>query len=165
MKSRVEVDLRPPTLETAQVMFDIASSSSAVDTYPEYFYLTMCRDFSATSLVAYQEGSPVAYALAYAKYEDPGVLFIWQLAAVRKLRPIGVAKHLIRALIDSRREHLSYVEATIDLDNVIIYNVLAKIAKEYGVEMNIFPLYEGRHFTIDHRPEHLIKLGPFKGAA
>lgn len=76
MSDVVTVDVRPPTLETAAIMFDIALNSRAVDTYPEYFYLTMCRDFAATSLVAHEGSRAIAYALAYAKHEDPGVLFI-----------------------------------------------------------------------------------------
>lgn len=164
-RTPVDVELKPPTLAAAQMMFDIASATPAVDTYPEYFYLTMCRDFAATSLVAHEGDTPVAYALAYAKHEDPSVLFIWQLASVQRPRNRGVAKRLIRGLINSRLDTLFYVEATIDLQNNIIYNVLNKIAVEYGVPMNTFPLFEARHFSANHPPEHLIKLGPFRKAA
>lgn len=96
------VEIQPPTLEAAQIMFDIACNSDAVDTYPEYFYLTMYRDFAATSLIAQEQSRPIAYAIAYAKHEDPGVLFIWQIAAVTKSRSRGIARRLIRALIDNR---------------------------------------------------------------
>ena len=161
MTQVITVDVRPPTLDTASIMFDIALNSRAVDTYPEYFYLTMCRDFAATSLVAHEGGRAIAYALPYAKHEDPGVLYIRQLAAIQEPRSRGVAQQLIRSLIDNRRDDLAYVEATIDLDNTIIYNVLSKIANEYGVVMKTYPLYEDHHFTIDHRPEHLVKIGPF----
>ncbi|MDN3352346.1 diaminobutyrate acetyltransferase [Actinomadura sp. DC4] len=122
-----------------------------------YSYVLWCRDFAATSVVARADGRVRGFVTGFDRPQDPGALFVWQVAVDERWRGRALAGRMLDHLAD--RGH-RFVEATVTPDNVPSDRLFAGFARDHGAELRRTPLLDGDLFPGDHQPEVLYRIGP-----
>lgn len=133
--------------------------STTLDRNSSYAYLLWCRDFAATSVVAATDAEPEALAgfvTAYLRPDDPGTLFVWQVAVDDRHRGRGLARAMVDHLLD--RVGPSVLEATVTRDNHPSRALFGAVARDRGVSMEERDLFDVSVFPDDHAGEQLIRI-------
>ena len=131
-----------------------------LDTNSCYAYLLICRDFSATSLVATISDQVMGFVSAYVPPDRPDVVFVWQIGVSADARKRGIARRLLKALIDTVADReIHYLEATVTPSNTASRRLFEKVAQETGGEFRVLPGFSQADFgTPDHEPEDTIRI-------
>ncbi|HZE30722.1 MAG TPA: diaminobutyrate acetyltransferase [Actinoallomurus sp.] len=148
---------KPPRLEDGRQLWRIARDSKTLDLNSPYSYLLWCRDFAATSVVARADGEVRGFVTGFDRPEEPGTLFVWQVAVDAAWRGRGLAGRMLAALAD---RGFRFVEATVTPDNTASDRLFAAFARDRGAELRRTPLLSGELFPGDHQPEELYRIGP-----
>src|SRR3954452_1675488 len=148
---------KPPRLEDGREMWRIARDSKTLDLNSPYSYVLWCRDFAATSVVARADGEVRGFITGFDRPQDPGTLFVWQVAVDAEWRGRALAGRMLGHLAD--RGH-RFVEATVTPDNTASDRLFTAFARDLGAELTRTPLFAGNAFPIDHKPEELYRIGP-----
>jgi L-2,4-diaminobutyric acid acetyltransferase len=146
-----------PRLEDGRQMWRIARDSETLDLNSPYSYVLWCRDFAATSVVARADGEIRGFVTGFDRPEDPGTLFVWQVAVDAEWRGRALAGRMLGHLAD--RGH-RFVEATVTPDNVASDRLFAAFARDRDAELRRAPLLAGDLFPGDHPSEVLYRIGP-----
>jgi L-2,4-diaminobutyric acid acetyltransferase len=147
----------PPTIEDGRHLWRIARDSQTLDLNSPYSYVLWCRDFAATSVVARAGGGIRGFVTGFERPEEPGTLFVWQVAVDREWRGRALAARMLGHLAD--RGH-RYVEATVTPDNTASDRLFTAFARDRGADLRRTPLLSTDLFPGDHQPEELYRIGP-----
>jgi L-2,4-diaminobutyric acid acetyltransferase len=147
----------PPRLEDGRQLWRIARDSKTLDLNSPYSYILWCRDFAATSVVARSDGEVRGFVTGFDRPEDPGTLFVWQVAVDAAFRGRGLAGRMLAALAD---RGFRFVEATVTPDNTASDRLFTAFARDRDAELRRTPLLSGELFPGDHQPEELYRIGP-----
>ncbi|MET9620667.1 MULTISPECIES: diaminobutyrate acetyltransferase [unclassified Streptomyces] len=155
-----------PEMADGSELWRLAKDSQALDVNSPYSYLLWCRDFTDTSVVARDaSGRPVGFVTGYLRPEEPGALFVWQVAVDDSLRGHGVASALLDALSARVEEAygLSRIETTITPDNRASDQLFRSYARRHGADLTREVLFPASAFpaTADdagHEPEVLYRI-------
>lgn len=153
----VDEILEPPRLEDGRQLWRIARDSKTLDLNSPYSYVLWCRDFAATSVVARAGDEVRGFVTGFDRPEDPGTLFVWQVAVDEEWRGRALAGRMLAHLAD--RGH-RFVEATVTPDNIASDRLFTAFARDRGAELRRTPLLPGELFPGDHQPEVLYRIGP-----
>ncbi|MCZ0978447.1 diaminobutyrate acetyltransferase [Streptomyces diastatochromogenes] len=159
----------PAEIADGAALWRIARGSDALDLNSPYSYLLWCRDFAGTTAVARDaSGRPVGFVTGYLRPDEPGTLFVWQVAVEDSHRGTGVAGTLLDAL--SARvaaEHgLDRVEATVTPGNLASDRLFRSFARRNGADLTREVLFPAASFpSAGHDAEVLYRIGPFAPAA
>lgn len=154
-------DLRPPTTTDGGRVASLAWSIDALDRNSSYAYLLWCRDFSATSVVAEAADGLAGFVTGYLRPDDPGTLFVWQVAVGADHRRVGLARRMLDDLVGRLRPHA--LEATVTLDNGPSLSLFGSLARDDEAEMTLSPLFDAAAFPDPHEGEHLLRIEPLRG--
>jgi L-2,4-diaminobutyric acid acetyltransferase len=146
-----------PRLEDGQHLWRIARDSQTLDLNSPYSYLLWCRDFSATSVVVRSGGEVHGFVTGFERPEEPGTLFVWQVAVDAAWRGRALAGRMLGHLADHGHR---YVEATVTPDNIASARLFTAFARDRGARLARTPLLSGDLFPGDHEPEELYRIGP-----
>ncbi|WP_442817400.1 diaminobutyrate acetyltransferase [Streptomyces sp. NBC_01216] len=156
-----------PTVEDGSELWRLARDSEVLDVNSPYSYLLWCRDFNDTSVVARDDsGRPVGFVTGYLRPEEPGTLFVWQVAVDGSLRGQGIAGELLDALSAqvANTYGLSRIETTVTPDNVPSERLFRSYAARHGAELTRKVLFPAAAFPDvpgdGHEPEVLYRIGP-----
>jgi L-2,4-diaminobutyric acid acetyltransferase len=153
----VDEEFEPPRLEDGRQLWRIARDSQTLDLNSPYSYVLWCRDFAATSVVARSDGKIRGFVTGFDRPEDPGTLFVWQVAVDAAWRGRGLAGRMLARLAD---RGFRSVEATVTPDNTASDRLFTAFARDRGAELRRTPLFSGELFPGDHQPEELYRIGP-----
>ncbi len=100
---------------------------------------------------------------AYIPPQQPNTLFVWQVAVASEARGCGLAKTMIRHLLERPAcAAVRYIETTITPDNQASWALFHGLAQqlECGLEERVF-FSKDQHFGGQHEDECLCRIGPF----
>ena len=154
------IKIRKPTVADAAEISRLVRDCDVLDTNSCYAYLLVCRDFSATSLVASSVGQLLGFVAAYVPPSKPDVVFVWQIGVSPTARNQGVAKSLLLGLVCSEAcRDVCYLEATVTPSNAASRRLFQSVADELGGELRILPGFAAEDFdTSEHEPEETIRI-------
>ena len=158
--SVVDIGFGPPRLEDGRDLWRIARDSGTLDLNSPYSYVLWCRDFAATSVVARAEGGICGFITGFGRPEDPGTLFVWQVAVDAAWRGRGLARRMLDHLAAGGSR---FVEATVTPGNTASDRLFASFARGRGATLRRTPLLGADLFPGDHEPEVLYRIGPLDG--
>lgn len=107
----------------------------------------------------------VGYVLGYRREDEPGCLFIWQVAVAKDFRGSGLARQLLDDIIRrsiSDGKPVQVVEATVTEDNLASHRLFSRLATRWGAELSITPLFAASDFPDEHEAELLYRIRPIK---
>lgn len=155
-----EIDIRPPTMEDGQHLWELARDSQVLDLNSSYSYLLWCRDFAETSAIATLDDTPAGFVTGYTRPESPETLMIWQIAVGEDFRGRGLATHMLEELVDwTGAERL---ETTITMDNSASTQLFSAFAERRGAECERTPLFTSDLYPDDHDTEFLYEIEPLR---
>lgn len=152
-----------PELSHGGQIWQIAKDSGELDLNSSYMYLLFARDFSASSRVVLDGTSVVAFVLAYRRAEDPGCLFVWQVAVSPQHQGAGLARGMLDDLIVSSGESeqpILSVETTVTEGNIPSRRLFQRLAERWGATLHTCTLFDESHFPDQHEAELLHVIGP-----
>ena len=161
------VELRAPTIDDGPALWALARDTDVLDLNSPYAYALWCRDFAETSVLASIDGV-IGFATGYRRPDEPGTLFVWQVAVADVARGRGIAGRMLDALLvrpTVAAERFTHLETTITDDNVASRRLFTSFAERHHAQLERLPLFDSRHFPDDpgvgHEPEVLHRIGPF----
>jgi L-2,4-diaminobutyric acid acetyltransferase len=152
-----DVGVGPPRLEDGRELWRIAHDSKILDVNSPYSYVLWCRDFAATSVVARSKDGVCGFVTGFARPEDPGTLFVWQVAVDAAQRGTGLARRMLDYLAGTG---CRFVEATVTPGNIASDRLFQSFARNRGAALERTPLLGGELFPDKHEPEVLYRIGP-----
>ncbi len=147
-----------PVVADAVSMWEVAAASRVLDVKPRYAYALMCRDFSATSIVARLDDRVVGYVTGYLRPDAPDTLFVWQVAVHVDARGRRAAATMLDDLV--ARVRPTFLETTITADNEASVALFSGLAQRRRAGMDRSELFDGAALGADHDPEFLHRIGP-----
>jgi L-2,4-diaminobutyric acid acetyltransferase len=163
-RSSVSHTLRAPRIEDGAAIHRLVCECPPLDRNSVYAYLLLCAHFRATCVVAESGGGNIdGFVSAYVPPETPQHLFVWQVAVHERARGLGLARHMLHALL--RRPGLAeirHLETTVGPDNVPSRRTFIALAADLGAHLSERPFFGRQLFgQADHDDEMLLSIGPF----
>jgi L-2,4-diaminobutyric acid acetyltransferase len=152
--------LRPPTVADGAAVASLASAIDGLDTNSSYAYLLWCRDFAATSVLAATESGIAGFITGYRRPDEPGTLFVWQVAVGAAHRRVGLARRMLDDVVD--RVDPEALEATVTLGNAPSRALFAALARDRRATQSLEPLFDEDAFPDAHEGEHLLRISPLR---
>lgn len=155
--------LRKPTASDGRVVWELIANCPPLDTNSPYCNLLQCTHFADTCIVAEQDGRIRGWVSAYRPPAEPQTLFIWQVAIHPDARGCGVARALIRALLQREAaQDVRRLQATIIPDNRASWALFRSLAKCLNAPFTSREHFDSeKHFGRQHQSEHMITIGPW----
>lgn len=155
--------LRKPISEDGLALHKLVANCSPLDPNSLYCNLLQCTHFRDTCVAAELHGKLVGFVSAYLPPAKANTLFVWQVAIAESQRGQGLAKTMVKALLNQLRERqVNFLETTITPDNEASWALFNSLARELGTKLESAVWFEReRHFGGDHSEEHLVRIGPF----
>lgn len=158
-------EIRNPVVSDAAAMWHLVQDCGVLDKNSCYAYLLVCRDFADTSLVSYAEGNLQGFVSAYIPPNHAEALFVWQIGIAQSARRQGLAKELLRNLMQlCIARQIPYLEATVTPSNTASAGLFQSIATEFEASFQELPGFKATDFgskedsKAAHEPEHLIRI-------
>ena len=155
--------LRVPVSEDGAHVHNLVANCPPLDPNSMYCNLLQCSHFADTCVAAEMDGELVGFVSGYIPPATPNVFFCWQMAVGEKARGQGLAKRMLREIL--QREHcakITFLETTITEDNEASWAVFRSLAKDLNTEVASEVMFDReRHFGGEHATEMLVRVGPF----
>lgn len=158
-----ELIFRTPIADDGYPVHQLIARCPPLDTNSIYCNLIQCAHFSETCVVVEQQGDMVAFLSAYIKPDNPGVVFIWQMAVDEKARGQNLARRMLDHLLSrAALRSVRFLETTITPDNPASQSVFRKLAGSLGTQLDEQVMFtRDMHFGGQHNDEVLFTIGPF----
>lgn len=155
--------LRTPKSTDGAAVHKLVENCPPLDPNSMYCNLLQCTHFSDTCVAAELDGELVGFVSGYIPPATPNVFFCWQMAVGEKARGQGLAKRMIREILQREQcLQVSYLETTITESNEASWGVFKSLAKDLNTELNSSVMFDReQHFAGEHATEMLVRLGPF----
>ena len=155
-----ELHLRPPELEDGAAVWELIKACGPLDDNSMYCNFLQCDHFADTCVVAELDGEIVGWVSGYILPSEPETLFIWQVAVSEKARGMGVAKAMLRELIDREAcAEVSQLKTTITRENRASWALFGSIADERDAQIeHEAHLKKDEHFDGRHPTEYMITI-------
>ena len=158
------ITLRQPCLQDGAAMCQLVQETTPLDPNSCYAYLLLCTHFSDTCVVADEGGDLIGFVSAYRPPTDPDVLFVWQVGVKPVARGRGLAKRMIRNLLERDTcESVNFLEATVTPSNVASQALFRSLADEHDVRCAERCWFPAETFgSGEHEAEVLFRIGPLQ---
>lgn len=157
-----ETGIRNVRLHDAAEMWRLVRQSGGLDLNSPYAYLLLCRHHHRTCLVVEEEGQLVGFVTAYVPPAEPDVVFVWQIAVAASHRRRGLARRLIRQLLD-RCPYVRFLECTVTPSNHASLQLFRDLAAAQGTGFSRTPGFAAGDFppgSPAHEQEDIVRIGP-----
>lgn len=163
-----EIKLRKPRLEDGMDLFELVERCPPLDLNSSYCKFLQCSHFAdtavaATIVSATETERLVGFVSGYLKPSEKGVWFVWQVAVDQEARGCGLAKRMIKSVLErASSADVQFIETTITPDNEASWALFRSLAKELNapIEESVM-LDQEQHFKGRHKTEYLVRIGPF----
>lgn len=157
-----KLELRHPIATDGYRLNQLVQASPPLDTNSVYCNLLQCMHFADTSVAALVEGELVGFISGYFPPNEPETLFVWQVVVAEPMRGSGLAKRMLRWLVDQpETEKAIRLATTITPDNSgswALFESFAKECKTLPVKTLLFQ--RNKHFAGHHDDEYLVRIAP-----
>ncbi|WP_336367699.1 diaminobutyrate acetyltransferase [Marinobacter sp. C2H3] len=157
------IRLRKPTKEDGFRLHQLVAECPPLDPNSMYCNLLQCSHFADTGVAAEKDGDLVGFISGYIPPAKPDTLFVWQVAVHEKGRGEGLAKRMLKAIVDRDAcGDVTHLETTITADNEASWALFRSFARDMGAELEYHEFFEkDAHFGGQHDSEFLLRIGPF----
>jgi L-2,4-diaminobutyric acid acetyltransferase len=162
-RSGGDLDFSAPVAEDGPSVHALIAACPPLDQNSVYANLLQCTHFAATCVAVKREGRLVGWVSGYIPPQEPDVLFVWQVAVAAEGRGLGLAKRMIRAILDRDvAAGVRRIKTTITPDNDPSWGLFRSLASGLEAPISDAPWFrKGVHFPAGHETEHLVEIGPF----
>ncbi|MEE4302501.1 MAG: diaminobutyrate acetyltransferase [Pseudomonadales bacterium] len=150
-----------PSDRDGRRIHDLVAACPPLDRNSMYCNLLQASHFADTAIVAELDGQLVGCVTGYRLPDDPSVLFVWQVAVSEAGRGRGLAKRMLKALIERFDGDVRHLHTTITPDNEASWALFRGLARDLGAETRHDVLFaRDTHFGGAHDDEMLLRIGP-----
>ena len=144
----------------------LVRACSPLDLNSLYCNLLQCSHFKNTSIAAVSDDNLVGSVTGYHIPDRPDTLFIWQVAVHPEARGKGLARTMLRKLLERMAtQGIHFVETSITLSNEASLRLFTGFATEQHANMVRSVMFEQEsHFEGIHETEYLFRIAPFDDA-
>ncbi len=153
--------IREPNIKDGLAIYRLVKKTQVLDVNSSYLYNLIGEHFSKTSLVVTVDDQIVGFISAYFLPEEPETLFIWQVGVDSSMRGKGLAKKLVRGVIEKHKDRIKRLHTTVSPSNVPSNKLFDSIAKEYDTTIEEKVFLETSDFEEGHE-EEILKIIPIK---
>ncbi len=155
---------RHPEVPDGLAIWQLIGEAGTLDQNSTYAYLTLCRDFADTCLVACRDDRLQGFVTGYIPPRHPDTIFVWQIGVAPDARGEGLAGKLLQQLLQSKAcAGVRYMITNVTPSNApsrALFQGLARrldapLEEDEGFPATLFP-------EPGHEPECLLRIGPFK---
>lgn len=166
MRSGGDLDFAAPGAEDGPSVHALIAACPPLDQNSVYANLLQCAHFADTCVAVKREGRLVGWVSGYIPPQEPDVLFVWQVAVAEEARGLGLAKRMIRHILDRAScAGVARIKTTITPDNGASWALFKGLAKGLEAPVSDAPWFlKDKHFPDGHETEHLVTIGPFAAA-
>lgn len=164
-----DLALRPPTADDGQSMWQLAAATKVLDVNSAYAYVLWCRDFGRTSIVAvadHDEPTLAGFVTGYLRPDEPGTLFVWQVAVDEAHRGRGLASRLVLGIVErlgiAPMGPIEAIEATVAPSNETSLQLFRSSARALDAPCT-YPApggFAAEQLPGGHEPEPLLRIAP-----
>lgn len=148
----------------AQV-YKLIEEAPFLDTNSSYSYYILCDFYRDTCAVTRKEDDDKLYGFVSCLIppRKPHTLFVWQVVVDEEARGQGLAKRMIKHIIDNCGADIQYIETTVTDSNTASRKLFESLARDYEAEMKKEPYISEDEFGEDgHETEMLYTIGTLK---
>lgn len=155
-----KVRLRSPETTDGSDVWDLIRACKPLDENSMYCNLIQCDHFAGTSVLAERDGQIIGWISAHIPPEKPDTLFVWQVAVGASARGMGLAVHMLDALVEREAcANVSRIETTITRSNDASWALFRKFARRHKARLSDKPHFtRDQHFDGAHATEHLVSI-------
>ncbi len=155
--------LRTPEAGDGYALNRLVAASPPLDPNSVYCNLLQCTHLADTAVAALAGDHLVGFVSGYLIPARPDTLFVWQIVIAQEARGQGLAKRMLRWLLQRPAcRRVSYLETTITPDNEASWGLFRSLARELDADLNDRVHFsKNEHFGGQHADEHLLRIGPF----
>ncbi len=148
------VAVRSAIVDEGALLWELARDAGGLDLNSPYAYMTQCRNFHETCVVAEVFGTPAGFIIAHRVPNHPHVLFVWQVAVLPEFRGLSIGKRMLEGLVEQPAcTGVRKLEATVTPSNKASEALFAAFANIRGAELAITPGYAQDDFPDDEPQE------------
>lgn len=149
----------------ASALWRLVKNAGTLELNSSYFYLAFAQFFGDTCLVAEdtskEKPQTLGGIIAFRAPADPKVLFVWQIGVLPEARGQGLAKRMLKALLQLPAcTETEYLQATITKNNAASRGLFQSFARTMGADCNISSFFTADLFPTPHDEEELFSIGP-----
>jgi L-2,4-diaminobutyric acid acetyltransferase len=161
-----EISFRKPTKADGSDVWRLVADSGKLDENSMYCNLLQCDHFADTCIIAEMDGEIVGWISGYLPPDEENAFFVWQVAVSEKTRGRGIAKTMLRKLMQRPEcAHVERLNTTITKDNAASWALFASFARDCGASLGDEPYFRSKeHFDGEHDTEHMVTI-TFRDAA
>ena len=167
---RRSITLRKPVSSDGSDVWALVRACKPLDENSMYCNLVQCDHFRDTCVLAEMGGTAVGWVSGYLLPNDPGTLFVWQVAVSEKARGQGLGRRMLRELLGRDAcEDVERIQTTITRDNAASWALVSGFADREDAELDSEPHFKrDEHFDGAHATEHMVTIAlpePLRKAA
>lgn len=157
---RDRVSFRKPTKADGSDVWRLIGDSGKLDENSMYCNLLQCDHFADTCIIAELNGEIVGWISGYLPPDDEKTFFVWQVAVSEKARGRGIAKRMLRELMQRKEcAHVKQLQTTITKDNDASWALFRSFARSSDAELaDEVHFHEEKHFDGHHDTEHMVTI-------
>lgn len=157
--------VRHPNHHDAASIWRMVEDSRTLDHNSFYCYFVLCHYFRLTCAVAEFNKDVVGFVTGFRPPEQLDTLFVWQIRTRKDMRGRGLAKKLVRFVLDSSNgTGIRHLAATISPSNIASRTLFESLARSFNAEiverLDLLPVYMFPKEVGLHEEEHLFTIGP-----
>ncbi|MEZ5561134.1 MAG: diaminobutyrate acetyltransferase [Pseudomonadales bacterium] len=154
-----------PAPEDGADLHDLIEACPPLDRNSRYCNLLQVSHFAETCVLARSsEGALLGSVSGYLKPEEPGCVFVWQVAVHPDGRGRGLAVSMLHELLARPAcRSARYFETTIEADNAASWRLFERVARDLDAPRTTRVAFDrSEHFAGQHNTEMLLRVGPFR---
>lgn len=154
------IRMRKPEATDGAAIWELVRACKPLDENSMYCNLIQCDHFAETCVLAEMGGEIVGWISGYVRPDDPGTLFVWQVAVDKAARGTGLGSKMLKSLINRDAcSDVTRLQTTITADNEGSWALFRRFAKNEGGLLDDAPHFEREdHFDGAHATEHMVTI-------
>lgn len=154
------ISFRKPGKSDGSDVWRLIADSGKLDENSMYCNLLQCDHFADTCIIAEMDGEIVGWISGYIQPDDDQAFFVWQVAVSEKARGRGIAKTMLRKLMQRKEcARVRKLCTTITRDNDASWALFRSFARSCGAEITDEPHFrKDAHFDGEHDTEHMVTI-------